>query len=543
MWRESSSERSLIPWVVLGVLGLATGLARPVRGWRALNRLAVPFFLGWAILAVGLLQGRLLAPFHGTGLFFYSALSTLMLGAVALGVLAAGGTASGERRIAPALLVSGVWCLGVPFVHRTLLGALEPLGLHAALVLGALVLSGPPVFLLGAALGTLGRAGAASGEDRGRGFAACAAASLLGAALAAPIVGFLLVPSVGIARAWLMVATLLIMQAGAVLFASRRRAAGVTALIAAALAAAWTARAPAARLTPAPGAVLCVKDGPLAEFRVLDREGSRYLLVDGTIHSVVESDRGVSLHRAAAALELTKLLFANPDTVLVLGLRGGSVAQSFARDGWVVVAVDADPTAPGIAARYFALRPEQARVTVMDPRVFTRRDHSRYPLVILDSFADSSIPPHLVTHEFFGLLRARLDDGGVVALIVEAQGWDDVLVRSLAETLRGSFRHVIALPTGEPPNVLGSLILLGSDRPIALSDEIIPRPSDFVADPYAHWVVVQMSHAWANQFEPERSDARSLSDDDCPVDLWSDRINRTARTELHQFFGRRAGAW
>jgi hypothetical protein len=71
----------------------------------------------------------------------------------------------------------------------------------------------------------------------------------------------------------------------------------------------------------------------------------------------------------------------------------------------------------------------------------------------------------------------------------------------------------------------------------------LPEPFDYLSDPLRHWTVVQMTHAWANQFEPEIRGVAVLTDDRNPSDLWGERINRAARRELHQFFGPKGRSW
>ena len=71
----------------------------------------------------------------------------------------------------------------------------------------------------------------------------------------------------------------------------------------------------------------------------------------------------------------------------------------------------------------------------------------------------------------------------------------------------------------------------------------MPNPSDYFGDPTAHWTVVQMNHAWSNRYQPDARGAVILTDDQNPVDQWSERINLAARRELHHFFGPRGGSW
>jgi spermidine synthase len=286
-----------------------------------------------------------------------------------------------------------------------------------------------------------------------------------------------------------------------------------------------------------------VRDGVGGELRVIDRNGARYLLADGTIHTVLSTDDYSPLTRSAAALELLKLLHPGTDSVLVIGMRGGAVPRAFARDGWTVHVVEADADEASVAARWLSLQPADARVTVSDPRVFLRQHPGTYPLIVLDVFGDSVIPFHLASAQFVDLLAAHLRPDGIVAIPVETQGWDDVVARSLAATLRRRFRVVQALPTSEPPNTLGTVVLVASNRVLEIPDERLPDPSNFHSDPEGQWVVQQITHAWLNRFEPEPKGAQILTDDGRAVDLWTERLNAASRRELHAFFGAGARSW
>jgi hypothetical protein len=146
----------------------------------------------------------------------------------------------------------------------------------------------------------------------------------------------------------------------------------------------------------------------------------------------------------------------------------------------------------------------------------------------------------------FALCADRLAEGGVLAINIECREWDDPLVHSMGRTLRQSFAHVWALPIAEPPNSLGNLILVATNR------EGFEFPEDRLGDMGEamrtgdmefHWKVVQQNHAWLNRFEPGTDRGIVLTDDRSPVELWSEEINRTARRQLHSYFGEDERVW
>jgi spermidine synthase len=291
------------------------------------------------------------------------------------------------------------------------------------------------------------------------------------------------------------------------------------------------------------GKLVHVEDSAYGEIRVIDALEDRHLVLDGGLHTIVDVPSGVPMHRYVHAVCLTRFLFPRPGRGLVVGLGGGSVVDELYRGGWTVEAVEIDPKVVRVARQHFNLRAEAAQVVVADGRRYLRDRAGPYDLVVLDAFGSSSIPFHLVTREFFALVASRLAPGGIVALNVEAIGWEDVLVRSVAATLRTQFAHVIALPTGEPPSALGNVVLLASQRAMELPEAALRQPFDHLADPSTHFAVVQENHAWENRYAPNAEGATILTDDRNPADLWSERVNRAARRQLHEYFAKRAASW
>jgi spermidine synthase len=228
--------------------------------------------------------------------------------------------------------------------------------------------------------------------------------------------------------------------------------------------------------------------------------------------------------------------------MLVLGLRGGTLPLTFARSGWRVRVVEPDAERVSVSQRV-SFRPGELPLVVADIRRFLRNDRGRHSVIVLDAFADSYMPFPLCTREFVDLVAPRLLDGGILVVSVETRGWDDPMLASFAATLRTRFPHVIALPTSEPPNAVGTILLMATRQPIALSDDDLPDPTQFFQNPDALWVVQQQTHAWLNRFEPGPKSAPVLTDDRSMIEVWSDRLNLAERAELHGFFGPNGGSW
>ncbi|MFO7653094.1 MAG: fused MFS/spermidine synthase [Candidatus Krumholzibacteriia bacterium] len=494
---------------------------------------------GASILAIEILGTRIIGPFYGVSLYLWSALIGVTLAALAVGYALGGRWADREPRVdrlAGLMGLAGLWIVLVPWLRHPVLGVTQELGLRVAVLAAATVLFFPPLLLLGMispyAIRLKTRSVAEVGRTAGNLFAVSTVASVV----AAVAVGFFLIPALGVGWLTFAVGILLIMTSLLGLSLQGRRRAAAAALIALVVAAAGAAWNTPAEQAQRERGVLAVADSPYAELRVIERDGVRYLLVDGVTHSAVDVDTGESPFEYVHVLDMAGDIFHEPGRMLLVGLGAGSLARSYAERGWEVDAVEIDPAVTRLARQYFGFGPQDARVHHLDGRRYLQETVHRYDLVILDAFGSGAIPFHLVTREAFAAVADILTPGGVVALNIWAVGWHDVIVPGVTATLETSFEHVLALPTVEPPDQLGNLIMLASDRELDLVEEP-PVPE------YRFSAAYDRAHAWDNRFRPDTEGVAVITDEHNPVDLWSDRINLVARRHMHAYFAERGVTW
>ena len=492
---------------------------------------------GAAVLAIEILGTRMLGPYFGVSLFLWSALITVTLAALSVGYALGGrwaDTGPTYSRLAMMLGGAGLWFLICPLLREPLLHRLDPLGLRAGVLVAAGGFFFVPLLLLGMVSPYAIRLRATSLGEVGKTAGDMYALSTVAGVIAALLTGFVLIPHVGVSRLVLWVGVLLLGGAILALVAARssvRALAGGIAIIVLAMGAAGGL--PLERANVSAG-LLEVRQSPYAEIRVVDWEGMRMLLIDGGLHTLTQPDVWRSGFQYVVVLDAVRNLFDEPGKLCLVGLGGGSVAKNYDHTGWSVDVVEIDPEIVSVARRHFGLADDEGRVFLMDGRRYFRTTGETYDLVILDAFGSSSIPFHLVTRESFAEIKSRLAPRGILALNVEANGWYDTVVRSLAATLHASFAYVMVLPIAEPQNQFGNLIILASDRPFEMNEQLLGNPFDYLDDEYWHWVVVERNHAWANRFEPQTEGVPVLTDDRNPVDLWSDDLNRIARAGLHK---------
>lgn len=506
----------------------------------------IVFISGASVLAVEILGTRVLGPFYGVSLFLWSALITVTLVALSVGYALGGRWADRGPRVAHLGLllgVAGLWLLGIPFLKNLLLRVTEPLGLRAAVLATSSVLFAPPLTLLGMVSPYAIRLKASSLDAVGRTAGDLYAVSTLASVIAALLTGFYLIPLVGVSRLLLLVGVLLLLGATLAFVMSRptrmgATAGGVIALVAAVVS--W--RVSAHRAEGDPGLVE-VEESSYAEIRVLDVDDRRYMLLDGGVHTAAYRHSWRTFHPYVPVVSLARKYFERPGRLLVVGLGGGSVVKEFSGDGWSIDAVEIDPSVIRIARAHFGLTEAECNVVCMDGRRYLRETDARYDVIVLDAYGSSAIPFHLVTDEVFRSAASRLTPRGILVMNVETRGWDDVLLASITATLQRHYASIAALPTNDPPDVLGNIVVFASQRSLELPDERIEQPQNFLDDRYMHWYVLQRFHAWFNRYRPDTRNALVLTDERNPVDVWAEEINRVARRALHDELGEAGFSW
>lgn len=148
--------------------------------------------------------------------------------------------------------------------------------------------------------------------------------------------------------------------------------------------------------------------------------------------------------------------------VLVLGAGGFVLSMGDERNAYTYV--DIDPAIRGLAERHFLGTPDapgtiRGRFVADDARRFVLRDGPRYDAIVVDAFSShTTVPPQLVTVEFWRSLRPRLAEGGVVFinLILDPRLQDAYARNALAsvEAALGQCATHVVDPLAERSNVV-----------------------------------------------------------------------------------------
>ncbi len=461
---------------------------------------------GYLALAAEISLARLLRPWLGDWLGVWAAVIGFVLLYLALGNWLGGrwSRRGDGTRMGWALWGAGIGLYLLPLIARPLLYA-AMVGMREynltlpAVALGTigLLLAGPLV-LLGTlsplAVRLLTSNEAHSGEVAGRVLALSTLASLAGAFT--PV--FVWLPWLGTRRTFALLGLLALGMAIIVALHLRHRRllilAGSTLVVGLLSLSLWTG-GPIKGVDPDGRARVLYEQASAYNFiQVLEWRDERWLrLNEGEgLHSVWRPGPGLSegiwdyfllapLFRPADHADI------RPQKVLIIGLAGGTAATLYYRAFGPVpmVGVELDPEVLKVGYTYFYLGAIPTLRTVAgDGRVYLTLTEETFDVVLVDAYRPPYIPFHLVTVEFFDLVRQRLREDGVVAVNVVRTATDRELVNAVAHTMQQVFPTVYIIDEPLRGAPAGNSLVVGVRQPVPLTTfwENVARSNN----PYLH---------------------------------------------------------
>ena len=496
----------------------------------------VVFFTGGVILGLEILGTRILGPFYGVSIFLWSSLIGITLLSLSAGYFWGGKWADKEPKISKLCYViaaAGIWILLIPILKEFVLNIAEHAGLRFAVLVSSFILFAPPLTLLGIVSPYAVKSTSENLDTVGSIVGNLYAVSTIGSVLSALLTGFVLIPNIGVNRLIFIFGLILLLISSVGLFEHFQKIKKVfTAAIFLIIVLCGYKLTSNEDIDLSKG-IIYIRQSPYAEIRIVDFDGYRHMLIDGSIHTIEDTIRWKSHFPYVAVLNMVEYYFKRPGKMLLIGLGGGSVAKSYSSFGWSVDAVEIDPVVYEMAKKYFYLQDKDANVHLQDGRDFIQKSNDKYDLVVFDAFGSSSIPFHLITSETFRAASRIMNEGSILAINIETDGWHDVIVNSIAASLKESFKNVIVLPIAEPPNELGNLIILASNRKLQLECEL---ERDYNDPDFRFSDIYYQAHAEDNQFVPDTEEVSPITDDLNKSDIWSERISRKVRQKLHKYF-------
>jgi spermidine synthase len=160
---------------------------------------------------------------------------------------------------------------------------------------------------------------------------------------------------------------------------------------------------------------------------------------------------------------------ASLSSILEIGLGGGRTANYLhlhvprAR----ITCVELDPEVIALAQRYFGVRADdRLRIVESDGRIFLRQTPELYDIILIDAYRGTFVPFHLLTREFFQIVKRKLRPGGAAAQNIAT---DVMLYDAAIATLRSVFANV------DIYDLSGSVVAIAYDGPARSSAQLRAR--------------------------------------------------------------------
>jgi predicted membrane-bound spermidine synthase len=433
----------------------------------------VAFVTGAIVMSFEMLGSRYLNPYFGSGIYTWAALISTVLGALTAGYFLGGWLA--DRTASPGVLAmtvlaASLYILALPAFSDAVLDYVlaDVDDVRTGSLLASFAILFLPVSLLGIfspfAIRLMLRSPLRSGTVSGTVYGVSTAGSIIGTLGTT----FFLIPLIGtkaithsLGAAGLACGLLLLALR---YFERRRRRLAVVfmALIALGAFAALLPSAHAESLFDEEirAAMLKRPDGRIAHIEseyndifINKRRGE--LTMSFQLKGWDYTESVTNLHdpddlplRYAQVMTIATIYPAEVKKILMIGLGGGSISTYLGRfmPAVTIDTLEIDRRVIETAKKYFGLR-ESARVRYLDGdgRVFLNRNKDLYDLIILDAYHGGYVPFHLLTKEFYTLVKSRLTPGGGAAFNVHD---GTKLYASTVKTLGEVFPILDIYPSG-----------------------------------------------------------------------------------------------
>ncbi len=205
------------------------------------------------------------------------------------------------------------------------------------------------------------------------------------------------------------------------------------------------------------------KESAYNYIQVIEKDGYRYLrLNEGQgIHSVWNA---TNLNYGGPWQEFLAAPFFNPPpyqlgqvkNMAIVGLAAGTVARQ-ASSVFGEIPIDGfeiDPAIIAVGQKYFDMNMPNLNAIGQDGRVGLEHSSISYTIIAVDAYRPPYIPPHLVTQEFFQVVKNHLSADGVMVVNVGRSPTDRTLVDQIASTIQTVFPSVYVSDVPESFNTM-----------------------------------------------------------------------------------------
>jgi len=419
----------------------------------------VSFLSGFAMMAMEIAIGRLIFPYLGSSLPVWGILISWVLLSASSGYAFGGKISSrnGNLNILSSfLLLASLFSFLLPLVgHHALSMAIKILfnknffEAFAGIFLMALI-TGLPVFSLGVTIPIVIRLLTQEVTNAGKTAGTIQAIATAGSILGTLVPSFWSIQSIGTKWTFIMIAFLLGF-AGITGFIrySKKFIAGFAVILPLA---ALSGYHPQNKTFPFIRGKILFHDETLyhSVFVVKKDNGLIELKVDEgfTIQSVYHPVEFISFGSwpYLSSSFFLRNTFEVPKHILVIGLAGGTVAKQIkdSMSNVIVKGVEIDGKLIQLGRKFMGL-PDSVKIEEKDGRVYLSSTDEKFDTIILDAYQGPYPPFHLLTKEFFTIVRDHLEPDGIVAVNMIRWKNEKSLSNAAGCTLKQVFKYVFKI--------------------------------------------------------------------------------------------------
>ncbi len=431
------------------------------------------FVSGFVVIALELLGSRLITPVFGNSVSTWGSLIGVVLAGLAVGYHYGGKLADHsptQGKFSAIVFSGGILVVLLPFVSPFALGIPLSLGLgdRYGPVLASVLILSPPTFALGMASPYAVRLKTESLVSLGRVTGNLYSLSTVGSILGAFSTTFVLMQLLDVRTIIFSMGVVLMLVS---LIWLPRVSVAIVVVVALILFTSFTAGL--SLISASSGSVVYEKDTSYSHLNVVDAGGQRTLFLDGQPQSSMYLDNPIRLvYPYTTYFDLGPLIDPGLKDVLFVG-GGGFSGQKYFLATYPQIHVDVteiDSAVIQTAREYFDVTPD-SRLTIFneDARLYLTETSKTYDLIVLDAYAKTYVPFHLLTKEFMNLVSSHLSANGVLItnLIGSLVGDTSDLVRAEYRTASTVFPNSAVFTTskieGSVQNVV--LVFAGSTIP------------------------------------------------------------------------------
>ena len=486
---------------------------------------AVAFFGGLGTMAFEMVLGRALVPYFGGTIFTWGALIAVFLLGMSLGFFAGGRLADRHPDvglIGVLLAACGAVIMTTPFYMEplsiALLDGIEDVRVGA--LTASFALAFVPAVLFAAISPLAVRLAMRDVAHSGSTVGSMSALNTVGSIVGTVGTSFFLVPTMGSRAIFYLLGATTLACGAAILAARRARKPALTlALACVALAAALPpgqalAQGPVSATRPDGvlesveseyNNIFVIKQGRML-YMNFGYRGSQY------VESIYDTlDPGSLAATYTRYMTLAAIYAPKLERAAFVGLGGGRTA-SYLVGSFPQLRMDVaelDPEVIRLARKYFgAYETDRLKIHAQDGRVFLNRSRTTYDAVFLDAYRGPFVPFHLLTKEYFELIKKRLNPGGVVAQNVEPS---TMVLDSALKTIGSVFRNV------ETYQASGNVVIIAYDGEPIPPQRLRERAAALTAQHKLRYDLTGLLEARrAIALEPG---AKLLTDDFAPVEM------------------------